>query len=221
MDLVRKALTALSNVRPIFHSEADFQHAFAWAIHVADPNSDVRLEAPFHTSEQRQYLDLVVRRGEREIGVELKYKTRRLLAETKAETFLLENQGAQDQGRYDFFKDIRRLEQFVATSASRSGLAAFLTNDNAYWKPVERLDAGYSEFAMTEGRIVGGTLAWQAAAGAGTRRSRDDAITLAGQYRLEWEHYSTLQCRLPRPGPYGRFRYVVAEVVRNGGEPSA
>ena len=31
--LVSDALEALAEQRPIFHSEADFQHAIAWEIH--------------------------------------------------------------------------------------------------------------------------------------------------------------------------------------------
>ena len=37
-------LAGLSAKRPVFHSEADFQHAFAWEVHLLDPRIEVRLE---------------------------------------------------------------------------------------------------------------------------------------------------------------------------------
>ena len=37
-------LRSLSCQRPIFHSEADFQHALAWLIHLQHPDAIVRLE---------------------------------------------------------------------------------------------------------------------------------------------------------------------------------
>lgn len=39
-DLMRR----LALRRPVFHSEADFQHDFAWEAHSMDPNLRVRLE---------------------------------------------------------------------------------------------------------------------------------------------------------------------------------
>jgi hypothetical protein len=45
-------LGALALKRPIFHSEADFQHAVAWEIHSRRPELSVRLEfRPPHMSE--------------------------------------------------------------------------------------------------------------------------------------------------------------------------
>ena len=47
MDLsVSAVLTALAKQRPIFHSEADFQHAIAWEMHKHLPRASVRLERP-------------------------------------------------------------------------------------------------------------------------------------------------------------------------------
>ena len=37
-------MSKLRKRRPIFHSEADFQHALAWEIHLANPSHQVRLE---------------------------------------------------------------------------------------------------------------------------------------------------------------------------------
>lgn len=37
-------MSALAKDRPVFHSEADFQHALAWEIHRRWPETSVRLE---------------------------------------------------------------------------------------------------------------------------------------------------------------------------------
>ena len=51
----------LARHRPIFHSEADFQHALAWQLQLENPAGRVRLE----TRPQRgMRLDLLVRLGE-------------------------------------------------------------------------------------------------------------------------------------------------------------
>jgi len=44
MTNVAAMLSSLTIERPIFHSEADFQHALAWQIHTTMPEAKVRLE---------------------------------------------------------------------------------------------------------------------------------------------------------------------------------
>lgn len=41
---IATAISSLGRKRPIFHSEADLQHALAWEIHLALPDAAVRLE---------------------------------------------------------------------------------------------------------------------------------------------------------------------------------
>jgi hypothetical protein len=41
---VDATLAALAACRAVFHSEADFQHALAWQMQLADPAARVRLE---------------------------------------------------------------------------------------------------------------------------------------------------------------------------------
>jgi hypothetical protein len=55
---VHVALAALALERPVFHSEADFQHSLAWQLHVADPSVQIRLET---RPRRGARLDLLVR----------------------------------------------------------------------------------------------------------------------------------------------------------------
>ncbi|GIQ70102.1 hypothetical protein DUZ99_18335 [Xylanibacillus composti] len=41
---LKKILAELAKERPVFSSEADFQHALAWHIHTYDPHAKIRLE---------------------------------------------------------------------------------------------------------------------------------------------------------------------------------
>ena len=50
---------SLAKKRPIFHSEADFQHALAWEIHKTTSGCEIRLEySPVPDKGQRMALDL-------------------------------------------------------------------------------------------------------------------------------------------------------------------
>lgn len=197
----------LAQHRPVFHSEADFQHAFAWELHHAAPELDMRLEVPFRSATGNIHLDVLARSASVQIAIELKYKARALKTALRGEDFVLLNQAAQDIGRYDFFKDLSRLEAFVSGNPQRIGYALFLTNDSAYWKAPAALTHGYAAFAMNEGREVSSSLAWGESASAGTRRGRENNVLLAGSYGLQWKQYSSLDVK-----SYGTFRYVCVHV---------
>jgi len=198
-----RIMEALTRSRPLFHSEADFQHAFAWELHRSAPECDVRLEVPVRTTAVAIHLDLLVRSPFEQVAFELKYKTRALLTSIDGEDFVLTNQAAQDIGRYDFFKDLSRVETFSRAAPRRRGYAIFLTNDSAYWKPPSTPEHGYAGFAMNDGRHVSGTLSWGARTSEGTRRGREPEIAIRGHYLLRWKMYSNVA-----NSSYGEFRYL-------------
>jgi len=105
-------LRGLAKQRPLFHSEADFKHALAWEIQGRFPHAEVRLEVPL--SDRRERLDMLVRVDGTTYALELKYKTRGITFELAGEKIQVRDQGAPDTGRYDFLKDLGRLERFVA-----------------------------------------------------------------------------------------------------------
>ena len=118
-----------------YHSEADFQHAFAWEVHSRFPESKVHLERPLSANGKTLHLDLLIQLPTKKIAVELKYKTRKILVELDGEAFRLASHSAQDIGRYDFIKDIFRLEQIASNVENCGGYAILLTTDGTYWKP--------------------------------------------------------------------------------------
>src|SRR6059036_11880 len=90
-------MAALALVRPLFHSEADFQHAFAWQLHSAHPDARIRLETRPRPGVR---LDVMALIGGRRVAVELKYLLRDLSATVEDELFELPFQSAQDVRRY-------------------------------------------------------------------------------------------------------------------------
>ncbi len=196
--------------RPVFHSEADFQHALAWAIQRMHPEWRIRLETRpypgFHLD-----LWIVDPLAQTSSAVELKYLTALWDGEIAGETFHLTSQGAQDIIAYDCVKDIGRVERLVADGYATSGLALTLTNDPSYWRdPQHGRPTNADAFRLYEGRVLAGTRAWGPRTGAGTMRSRTLPIELRGTYSIAWADYSRL------PGARGTFRYLALAVDNDG-----
>lgn len=211
---ITEFLAKLGAQRSIFHSEADFQHAFAWELHQWLPSASIRLEFPVLRSEKQLHLDIWVAQANATLAFELKYKTRALSVQVDGEQFYLKDHAAQPPNRYDFIKDIQRLEQVVFAQKNMTGYAILLTNDSAYWQlPRDRctIDA---DFRLHEGRNLHGVLSWSAGAALGTIRSREEPIELKGSYNVHWERYSE-----PSSQGHGKFRYLAVKVVAHNVPP--
>ena len=140
----------LENNEELLFNERDFQmHLATWLRKSDNVYDDVDVEYYVPNKELDNYiweselrLDIVVKKNDEYCPVELKYKTKKV--ERKITRFdemlsddvvVMKNQGAQDLGMYDFWKDVRRVE-LVRNRFTRvkGGLAVFLTNDEAYTK---------------------------------------------------------------------------------------
>ncbi|HZG77585.1 MAG TPA: hypothetical protein VEZ72_17160 [Paenibacillus sp.] len=201
-------LSDLSQERPVFHNEADFQHALAWKIRERHPDAKVRLEMKVHGANTKVYLDILVQLEGRTYAIELKYKPRNLECVIDGEAFELLNQGAQDIGRYDVLKDVQRLETMVAEEIVNEGFLVFLTNDLSYSSEAKGGDDTVDrDFRLKEGRTLHGTLSWGERAGAGTTKGREAPIILTGHYDLKWVPYSRLST-----GRGAEFQYLMLKV---------
>jgi hypothetical protein len=205
-----QVLKTLAKRRPIFHSEADFQHAFAWEILGAEPRASLRLELPVRTANRNVYLDLLAEHEHQRCAVELKYKTAKLDACLGSEQFSLRGQSAQDCGRYDFLSDVRRLEDFVmsAPGTGAVGYAILLSNDRLYWQQSGRSNLS-KHFSIYEGReiVPGDKMQWVG----GYTKGREQPISCQFRYSCAWSDYSTI----PPNGPMttnGCFKYLLLTV---------
>ncbi len=160
IEIVRNDVCAfLESNEELLFNERDFQmHLATWLRNSANRYDDVDVEYYVPRQELENYiwdselrLDIVVKKEGEYCPVELKYKTKKV--ERKISRFdedltgdvvVMKNQGAQDLGMYDFWKDVRRVE-LVRNRFERvkGGLAVFVTNDNAYTKASKTTSNNY------------------------------------------------------------------------------
>ncbi|MEO3807175.1 hypothetical protein [Nonomuraea sp. B1E8] len=200
-------IETLRRSRPVFHSEADFQHALAWTAHLSDPSLRVRLET---RPEPGARLDLLLSRPDLDehLVIELKYLTAAWTGEVGDERFELLNQGAQDIRAYDVVKDIQRVERFVNRQPGWSGAVLVLSNDPSYWsRPGHGRLTNADAFRLYEHQEITGRRAWGPHTGMGTMKGREAAIEVRGSYSCRWSDYSSL------PGRRGVFRLLTFSIT--------
>jgi len=209
---VELALQSLSKKRAIFHSESDLQHALAWELHSIYPNCSVRLEKRMNILEEPTYVDLLIILNDQKTAIELKYKTRELFAVVDNEVYWLKGQSAQDQGRYDFLKDVQRLEDITSRYKGTTGYAIILTNDSAYWKQPLSSNTVDASFRIHEGREIVGQLSWGTNASDSTKNNREKDIRLRNTYTAVWSGYSVLNEEEVKDGKYINFRLLCLKI---------
>lgn len=198
----------LSFERQLFHNEADFQFALAWEIQKTYPECNIRLEYKVPTFENR-YTDIWIN-DEKPIAIELKYKPKKISLKYDNEIFELKEQGAQDIGRYDFLKDVQRVEEIISKFPEVTGYAIILTDDHLYWNPPLKEDSIDSDFKIHEGRIIHGSLKWSSQAGSGSTKNRTEPIIINGSYKVNWKDYSSFD--IPS---YGKFKTLCLKIENN------
>ena len=140
----------LEGNKELLFNERDFQmHLATWLRNSANHYDDVDVEYYVPWQELKNYvwkselrLDIVVKKDGEYCPIELKYKTKKVERQISRfdelldeKVIVMKNQGAQDLGMYDFWKDVRRIE-LVRNRFERvkGGLAVFVTNDVFYTK---------------------------------------------------------------------------------------
>ncbi|MHA1819229.1 MAG: hypothetical protein ACTSU2_03450 [Promethearchaeota archaeon] len=210
---IKKVLESLSEIRPIFHSERDFQFAFAWQLKKLYNNLDVRLEKRFDILNKPYYVDIFAKTNKDFIIFELKYFTQNFKIAYNGEDYNLKYQSAEDIGRYDYLKDVMRIETIVENSdminLTGIGYAIALTNNPGFWKPSRKEEVIDKDFRIDEKRgNIGGKLTWKNNPSEGTTNGRNEPIILKRRYILKWNEFSDLG------GKYGRFRYLALKITQ-------
>lgn len=204
MIQIERVLSRLALRRPLFCSEADFQHELAYELRLENPELGVRLEYPLEHG-MRGAIDILLI-GQQRYALELKYLCKGLSTQIGNEPMLLRQQGAHDIRRYDVCKDIARMERYAERTGHGAGVLV-LTNDPAYWQPRRRAGTVDAAFDLADTRQVAGVLEWSALAGPGTVKKREAPIELLGSYPLAWRDYSNVECS------NGKFRYLWVPVA--------
>ena len=145
--VIQQVLEKLGLDRKVFYSEDDFKHSVAFGIHdkfdKKNADLDIRLEVPKNvefqfrngsTLEKEIYLDILLTCKECMWPIELKYKTKKSKLSVDREVYNLKNHSARDVSRYNFRKDIYRIEKLKKHPIFKNGYAIILTNDSKYWE---------------------------------------------------------------------------------------
>lgn len=152
-----------------FMNERDLQMHLAIALKNSNNNYDnveVEYYVPLKTGKNRKKIkvlgddyvwgkdmrvDIVVEKDGKFIPIEMKYKTKEInkdiprFGEVLEGVTIIKNQAAQNVGKYDFWKDVRRIELLKRRfKAVPSGLAIFLTNDPSYRNKTDEEAMSYS-----------------------------------------------------------------------------
>lgn len=209
-NMLDDILYRLSEMRKAFYSEADFQFQLAWEIQKAIPNASAVLEKPFVLGGKNIEVDIVVTIDDQQYAIELKYKPYTVCVEIDNECHQLKDQGARPISRYDFFKDIMRVENLVDNIDNKisNGFAIILSNSPKYYNaPLVDEKTIDKNFRFHNGVIIpsNSDLKWVEGAKALTKGSRKTPIYLRGAYsKLSWTDYGNVE--------YG-FKYLMIEVV--------
>lgn len=204
------SLEKLSTSRPLFHIEADFQHALAWQIQKDFPELEIRFEYKPANISERMFVDLwITDNFGNNFAIELKYKTRKFEGIVNDEKFQLMDQSAQDLGRYDYLKDLERLEKIVTHHKNTTGYAIILTNDSGYWNVPQSNGTVDADFRIFDGKKIHGTLQWAEHASTGTSSGRTQSLEISGEYVLKWQDYSQIGTT-----NRGKLRYLTVKISR-------
>ena len=209
-DLI-EVMDELSKKRALFHSEADFQHSLALEIKERISGVELRLEKwgeLINKNNNSVYTDIVLIDKNKRIilAIELKYKTftvpnKGRKVELQNEEYFLKKQGAEDLCRYDFLKDIKRLELFNKKYNCSNSFAIVLTNDKHYWDPKYGIGGFSEEFLIYNQRTIkkNTKLNWIEVKNngkiisKGTKKGRENPIELSNSYVLEWNDYKKVE----------------------------
>ena len=144
MSFIRRYVVTNVSLSQSFSNERDFQMNLA--MYLARPihgYNNIHLEYPVVLSgySNYAYVDIVVERGGEYVPIELKFHLRQrihnmIFGNTISNPFIVQR-GAYDNSCYDFWKDVKRLQDITTqySSSVKSGLAVFLTDDKNYWTP--------------------------------------------------------------------------------------
>lgn len=161
-------LSSLSIKSPVFRSQKEFQRLLinelkTRGLHcMPDKNINKNTKVDIWVEDPKS--------GEIWI-FELRNKTKEISTSLNGKQVELKNHGAQDQGRYDFLKDIEKIEKAVSTRDNVTGFGIIITNDPYYWEQPTKHDSVDRDFHINEGRIVSGILRWDPLASQGTKKT--------------------------------------------------
>lgn len=212
-DELNKVIKSLSLRRPVFHSEADFQHELA--IELANNNYQVRLEVPreitINGTLVRAEIDLLIHKENFMTAIELKYVKTKSTIEHCGEVFQLKETWLSNLSRFDCFADCQRIEAFVDASYANVGYSIFLTNKADAWeKDISNKNNLAKFFTIHHDRNIDANVPIDWYPNQPTKKSVSarrlspySPIILKRQRTIEWNEYSIFE------SVHQKFKYLI------------
>ena len=217
---MREAFNNLQSKNRFFVSEADFQASLTWELQkVFQDSPDVKIYREFpmriYDAQWRTiYIDILVVVNGQRFPIELKYKTDRIDSDTEYEDTgiqvkdILKTQSAQDEGVYDCWKDISRIEKLVDTGFAHGGVFICIANDKYYWNGnCGENTLGYA-FRMNPGAKYAGEYNWNLAnctVPEKLLKTRPN-LHIMNSYEFAWHDFYDM------PAKNGLFKYLFVEI---------
>lgn len=156
------------------------------------------VESDLKSSTRR--IDIMFEIGGKKVGIELKYKNKAVPGGEYP------NPGADNNNKFDFFKDVQRLEDLREEKNKKfhieKGFAIFITNDHLYWKPTRK---GTLKEAFN---LCDGTELIPKTYKAEWKGRKGQSVQFSGSHKIQWMP--------PLEGPDKKdgktFRYLIVEV---------
>lgn len=165
-----------------FYGETDTVNVF---LEYAVKNGKQKAEDEEKNNPRYSYYDIVIKEGNEFIPIELKFKTKSVKGHDE-----YANQSAPNLARYDFWRDVERIEKFSKWSKKTAciGYAVMVTNDGAYLHNSGET-AMYKSFAVNKDREVkAGVLDWTSKPNsASVGKNRMNGIEINNDYKLNWK----------------------------------
>lgn len=206
---IENIIQKFGNTGNLFLCERQFQFDLAQEISKTFNNYAVHLEFPSEKNccDRLLFYYIVIEEKNQYFVIELKYKTKNADIIYKNNKYSLKNQSAQDLGRFDFLKDISRIEQWNQFNPNRTfagGVAMILTNDSSYWEKTGE-NCNYEAFALKdETTIVAGKKEWSSENLNYVGKARKNGLNLLHDYTVKWVNY--------HKDENNEFRYLLEEI---------
>lgn len=240
-NAIYEILETFRKEKRIFQNEAQFQHELAIEIanNYLDEDTKVILELSSvinvitdkngKSSRKKDESDIIIKNSKGEyIVIELKYKT----VESSYDRNIYGNidlsyQGAADLGKYDYLKDIYRIEQFKESQSESftinsvlkkyiAGYAIMLTNEDKYWLMSKELSSNNTDmnYCITDNDVIknGIELKWQIIkkrdgkeVGNGKPFQQRPPLQFRNKYKFKWVDYCDIENK-------PKFRYLITNI---------
>jgi|GEM_PF-444652 len=216
-NILIEILSTLAYHRPVFYSEADFQHELAMTLR--SWGYKVRLERPFmvtiNNNLVRCELDILAtdpKDGLR-YAIELKYFKKKFKTTVQQEVFDLPESWLPNLSRFDAWADYARVGAIVTEGHADVGFSLTLTNASTAWSVDTANGNTYARYlSLHEGRAVnqGDQLDWNGNPGLNAVTARRLApyapIVIPANAQCQWCNYSKPNGNPPKNR---LFRYLL------------